>query len=51
MLPACYLKPIILVFHCLRLDNCCAVDYTVNLRMFLASLVHNLYIVFRRYIV
>ena len=40
MLPACYLEPIILVFHCLRLDNWCAVDYAVNLRMFLASLVY-----------
>ena len=36
MLPARYLEPIILVFHCLRLDNWRA----VNLRMFLASLVH-----------
>ena len=40
MLPALYLKLIILVFHCLRLDNWCAVDYAVNLRMFLDSLVY-----------
>ena len=40
MLPACYLEPIILVFYCLRLDNWRAVDYAVNLRMFLASLVY-----------
>ena len=40
MLPTHYLEPIIFVFHCLRLDNWCAVDYAVNLRMFLASLVY-----------
>ena len=40
MLPARYLEPIILVFHCLRLDNWHAVDYVVNLRMFLALLVY-----------
>ena len=44
MLPARYLEPIILLFYCLRLDNWravdYAVDYAVNLRMFLASLVH-----------
>ena len=40
MLPARYLEPIILVFHCLRLDNWRAVDYAVNIRMFLASLVY-----------
>ena len=40
MLPTHYLKPIILVFHCLRLDNWCAVVDTVNLRMFLTSLVY-----------
>ena len=40
MLPACYLEPIILVFYCLRLDNWRVVDYAVNLRMFLVSLVH-----------
>ena len=39
MLPACYLEPIILGFHFLRLDNWHVVDYAVNLRMFLASLV------------
>ena len=39
MLPASYLEPIILVFYCLRLDKWRA-DYAVNLRMFLASLVH-----------
>ena len=38
MLPAHYLELIILVFHYLRLDNWCAVDYA--LRMFLASLVN-----------
>ena len=31
----CYFE---LVFHCLRLDNWCAVDVAVNLRMFLGSL-------------
>ena len=41
MFPARYLEPIILVFHCLRLDNWRVVDYAVNLRMFLASLVCN----------
>ena len=40
MLPARYLEPNILDFYCLRLDNWCAVDYVVNLRMFLASLVY-----------
>ena len=40
MLPARYLEPIILVFYCLRLDKWRAVDYAVNLRMFLALLVH-----------
>ena len=29
MLSAHYLEPITLVFHCLRLDNWCAVDYAV----------------------
>ena len=29
MLPACYLEPITLVFHCLRLDNWRVVDYAV----------------------
>ena len=32
MLPTHYLEPIILVFHCLRLDNWHAVDYAVNLQ-------------------
>ena len=40
MLPARYLERIILVFYCLRLDNWRAVDHAVNLRMFLALLVH-----------
>ena len=40
MLTTCYLELIILAFQCLRLDNWCAVDYVVNLRMFLASLVY-----------
>ena len=40
MLSAHYLEPITLFFHCLRLDNWCAVDYVVNLRMFLAFLVY-----------
>ena len=40
MLPTRYLELIILVFHCLRLDNWRVVDYAVNLRMFLASLVY-----------
>ena len=40
MLPARYLEPIMLVFHCLRLDNLHAVANAVNLRMFLASLVY-----------
>ena len=40
MLPAHYLEPIILVFYCLRLAIWHAVDYVVNLRMFLASLVY-----------
>ena len=39
MLPACYLEPIISVFHCLRLGNWHVVVDVVNLRMFLASLV------------
>lgn len=34
MLPAHYLEPIILVFHCLRLDIWHAVVDVVNLRMF-----------------
>ena len=29
MLPACYLEPITLVFHCLRLNYWRAVDYVV----------------------
>ena len=40
MLPTRYVEPIILVFYCLRLDKCRAVDYAVNLRIFLALLVH-----------
>ena len=40
MLPTRYLEPIVLVFYSLRLGNWRAVDYVVNLRMFLASLVH-----------
>ena len=40
MLPARYLEQIILVFHCVRLDNWHAIDYMVNLRIFLASLVY-----------
>ena len=40
MLPTCYLEPIMLVFHCLRLDNWHTVVDAVNLGMFLASLVH-----------
>ena len=40
MLPTRYLGPIILVFHCLKLDNWHTVDYVVNLKVFLASLVH-----------
>ena len=40
MLPAHYLEPIISVFHCLRLDNWCAVVVAVNLRMLLGSLVY-----------
>ena len=40
MLPTCYLEQIILVSHCLRLDNRCAVVFVVNLRMFLGSLVY-----------
>ena len=40
MLPVCYLEPIVLVFHCLRLDNWREVNYVVILRMFLASLVY-----------
>ena len=39
MLPARYLEPIILVFYCLRLDNWRAVDYAVNLKMFMVLLV------------
>ena len=38
--PHVYLEPIILVFHCLRLDNWCVVVDAVNLRMFLAFLVY-----------
>ena len=38
MLHAHYFEPIILVFHCMRLDKWHAVDYAVNLRMFLTSL-------------
>ena len=34
MLLAHYLKPIILIFHCLMLDNQHAVVDAVNLRMF-----------------
>ena len=40
MLPTHYLEPIILVLQCLRLDNWRAVDYAVDLRMFLASSVY-----------
>ena len=40
MLPARYLEQIILIFHCLRLDNWRAVDYAVTLRMFLAFVVY-----------
>ena len=40
MLPSRYLVPIMLGFHCFRLDNWRAVDYVVYLRMFLASLVY-----------
>ena len=40
MLPTRYLEPIILVFHCLRLDNWHAIFDVVNLRMFMASLVY-----------
>ena len=40
MLPARYLEPIILAFHCLRLDNWRVVDYVVNLSLFLAFLVY-----------
>ena len=29
MLPARYLEPVILVFHCLRLDNWHVVDYAL----------------------
>ena len=29
MLPTHYLEPVILFFHCLRLDNWSAVDYPV----------------------
>ena len=39
MLPARYLELIILVFYCLRLDNWHAVDYAVNLKMYLVLLV------------
>ena len=39
MLPTCYLELIMLVYHCLRLDNWHTVIEVVNLRMFLASLV------------
>ena len=40
MSPARYLQLIISVFHCLRVDNWRAVNYAVNLSMFLASLVY-----------
>ena len=40
MLPACYLEQFISVFYHLRLDDRRAVDYAVNLRMFLAFLVY-----------
>ena len=40
MLPTCYLETIMLVFHCLRLDNRRVVVDAVDLRMFLASLVY-----------
>ena len=40
MLRVGYLEPIISVFYSLRLDNWRVVDYAVNLRMFLVSLVH-----------
>ena len=40
MLPAHYLELIMLVFHCLRLDNWRVVVDGVNLRMLLASLVY-----------
>ena len=40
MLPAGYLEPIILVFHCLWLDNWRVVVVAVNLRIFLGSLVY-----------
>ena len=40
MLPVHYIEPIMLAFHCLRLDNWCVVVDAVNLRIFLASLVY-----------
>ena len=40
MLLACYLEPILLVFHCLRLDNRRIVVEVVNLRMLLAPIVY-----------
>ena len=40
MLPTHDLELILLVFHCLRLDNWHAVVDVVNLRMCLASLVY-----------
>ena len=40
MLPARYLELIILVFHRLRLDNWRVVDYAINLKMLLPSLVY-----------
>ena len=40
MLPTHYLEPIVLDFYCLGLDNWHAIDYAVNLRMFLALLVY-----------
>ena len=41
MLPACYLEPIMLVFHCLRLDNWCAVHYAINLSWLPQSIRNN----------
>ena len=40
MLPAHYLELIMLVFHCLRLDNWCVIVDAVNLGMCLVSLVY-----------
>ena len=34
MLPVCYLELIMLVFHCLSLDNWHVVDDAVNLNVF-----------------